>query len=75
MVYEVDRKAWSGAKANVNEMLAQKINKPVIKKFKKRNIYARFKDHIWAADLIEMGSLCSKNQSVKIFITCDKCFH
>ena len=56
-------------------MLAQKINKPVIKKFKKRNIYARFKDHIWAADLIEMGSLCSKNQSVKIFITCDKCFH
>ena len=33
MVYEVDRKAGSGAKANVNEILAQKINKPVIKKF------------------------------------------
>ena len=33
MVYEVARKAGSGVKANVNEMLAQKINKPVIKKF------------------------------------------
>ena len=27
-----------------------------------------FKDNIWAADLVEMGSLSSKNQSVKYLL-------
>ena len=65
MVYKIfDEKTKSGAKAkskagaNVNEVLAQELHKPVIKKFKKRKAYARFKDNIWVADLTEMGSLC-----------------
>ena len=46
---------------SVNEELAEELHKPVIKKFKKRKAYTRFKDNIWAAELAEMGSLSSKN--------------
>ena len=53
------------AKSNVNEVLAQELYKLVIKKFKRRNVYERFKDNIWPADLAEMGSLSSTNQGVK----------
>ena len=33
-------------KANVNEVLAQDLHKPVIKKFKRRKVYAGFKCNI-----------------------------
>ena len=49
-----DKKTGSGV--SVNEHLAEELNKPVIKKFKRRKIYARFRDNIWAVDLAEMGS-------------------
>ena len=35
----------------VNEKLAQKLHKPVIEKFRRAKVYARFKDSIWAAGL------------------------
>ena len=60
MIYNFfDKKTGSGK--SVNEELAQELRKPVIIKFKTRKVYSRFKDHIWAADLAEMGSLTSKN--------------
>ena len=40
----------TGLGASVNEELAQQLHKPVIKKFKRRKMYARFKDNIWAED-------------------------
>ena len=40
-----------GLGVGVNEQLAEELHKPVIKKFKRRKVYARFKDNIWAADL------------------------
>ena len=43
-------------------------NKSVIKKFKRRKVYARFRDNIWAADLVEMRSLSSFNQNVKYLL-------
>ena len=58
-----DKKTGSGV--SVNEQLAEELHKPVMKKFKRRKVYARFKDNIWAADLVEIGSLCSKNKNVK----------
>ena len=59
MVYKVfDKKTISGI--NVNEQLAEKLHKPVSKKFKRRKVYAKLKYNIWAADLAEMGSLSSK---------------
>ena len=55
MVYKFfDKKTRSGL--SVNEQLAEELHKPIIKKFKRRIVYARFKDNIWAADLIEMES-------------------
>ena len=53
---------------SVNEQLAEELHKPVIKKFKKRNVYARFKNNIWAADLAEIESLSSKNKNVKYLL-------
>ena len=44
----------TGSGISVNEQLAEELHKPVIKKFKGRKVYARFKDNIWAADLAEM---------------------
>ena len=55
-------------RATVNEELVEQLHNPVIKKFKRRKIYATFKDNIWAADLAEMGSLSSKNQGVKYLL-------
>ena len=47
----------SGKRVNANEVPVQALHKPVIKKFKRRKVYARFNDNIWEADLAEMGSL------------------
>ena len=54
MIYKYfDKKTWLGE--STNEELAQELHKPVIKKFKRRKVYARFKDNIWVADLAEIG--------------------
>ena len=58
MVYKpFDNKRESGViatgktGASVNEVLDQELHKLAIKKFKRTNVYERFKDNIWAADL------------------------
>ena len=67
MVYNCfDKKTGSGA--NINEDLAEELQKPVIKKFKRRKVYAKFKVNIWAADLVEMGSSSSINCDVKYLL-------
>ena len=56
MVYNFfDKTTVSGAAPCVNEELTQELDKPVIKKFKRRKVYASFKDNIWAADLARTG--------------------
>ena len=57
------KKTVSGAKASVNEELAQELHKPVIK----RKVYARFKDNIRVADLAEMGSYLLKIEVLNIY--------
>ena len=59
----------TGSGISVNEQLAKELHKPVIKKFKRRKVYARFKDNVRATDLTEMGSLSSKNKNVKYLPT------
>ena len=67
MVYtSFDKKTGSGI--SVNEQLAEELHKPVIKKFKRTKVYARFKDNISAADIAEMESLSSKNNNVKYLL-------
>ena len=58
----------SKAGVSVNEQLAEELHKPVIKKFRRRKVHARFDDNIWAADLTEMESLSSKNENVKYLL-------
>ena len=41
-------------------ILADKLHKPVIKKFNKRKVYSQFKDNIWGVDLADMQSLSKK---------------
>ena len=61
MVYKFfDKKKES--RVSLNEQLAEELHKPVTKKFKRRKVYARFKDNIQAADLPEMESLSSKTK-------------
>ena len=53
MVYEFfNKKIGSAGKESVNEELPQELLKLVIKKLKRRRVYARFKNYIW-----EIGSL------------------
>ena len=58
----------TGSRANVNEVLAQELRKPVTKKIRRKKVYARFKDNIWGSDLSEMGSLSSFNHGVKYLL-------
>ena len=53
---------------NVKKQSAEEIRKTIIKEFKRKNVYARFKDNTWAAGLTEMKSLLSKNENVKYLL-------
>ena len=67
MVYKIfDMKTGSGV--SVNEQLDEEIHKPAIKNFKRRKVYARFKGNIWAADLVKIESLSSKNKNAKYLL-------
>ena len=54
-------------------IVAQKLHKQMIKKFKRMKVFARFKGDIWAADVAEMGSLPSKFKVS--FVICGRYFH
>ena len=56
MVYKFFDKKTSGSGVKSvpqNEELADELHKPIIRKFKKREVYSAFKDNIWAADLAD----------------------
>ena len=70
MVYKFfDKK--TGVGISVKEQLVEELHNPVIKKFKRTKVYARFKGNILAVDLAEMESLSSKNENVK-YLLCAK---
>ena len=50
-----------------NKILAEELNKPVIKKFNKRKVYSQFKDNIWGVDLVDTQSLSKKIKVLNIF--------
>ena len=53
---------------NSSLILAEELNKPVIKKFNKRKVYSQFKDNIWGVDLADMQSLSRKNKGIKYLL-------
>ena len=52
-----------------NSKLANKLHKPVIRKFKKRKVYSSFKDNIWDADLADMQLISKYNKGIR-YILC-----
>ena len=60
-----DNKARS---VSVNKKIAEELHKPIIKKFKRRKVYARFKSIVLVAALAGMGLLFSNNKSVKYLL-------
>ena len=52
-----------------NEQLAEELHKPIIRKFKRKEVYSAFKDHIWAADLAYMQLISNFNKGSR-FLLC-----
>ena len=72
MVYEFFDKKTAGRRginmnAN-NEKLTEESHKPIIKKFKKRTVYSRFKDNIWVADLADMQLISKFNKRFRLLL-------
>ena len=61
-----DKKTGSGV--IINEKLAEELHKPVIKKFKRRGVFAIFKDNIWGKDLSKMRSLFFRYKNVEYLL-------
>ena len=73
MVYKFfDKKSKSGGVSiplESNEVLAKELHKPIIRKFKKRKIYSRFKDNIWGADFADIQLISKFNKGFR-FLLC-----
>ena len=52
-----------------NIQLADKLHKPIIRKFKKRKVYSSFRDNIWGVDLADMQLLSKFNKGFR-FLLC-----
>ena len=48
---------------------AEELHKPIIRKFKKRTVYSRFRDNIWVADLADMQLTSKLNKGFR-FLLC-----
>ena len=48
-----------------NEQSTEELDKPIIRKIKKRKVYSSFKDNIWGADLADMQSISKFNKGFK----------
>ena len=68
-----DKSVAAGGVAN-NEIkqnfeLAEELHKPVIRKFKKKEVYSGFKDNIWGADLADVQLISKFNKDFR-FLLC-----
>ena len=52
-----------------NEQLAEELHKPIIRKFKRREVYSAFKENIWVADLADMQLISKFNKGFR-FLLC-----
>ena len=64
MVYKFfDKKSkGTGIKSMPNQQLANELQKPIIRKFKKGKVYSSFKDNIWGVDLADMQLISKYNK-------------
>ena len=73
MVYKFFDKKSKGSGVNIslefNGQLAKELQKPIIRKIKKRKVYSGFKDNIWGADLADMQLISNFNKVFR-FLLC-----
>ena len=58
----------SGIVKDSSLILADELNKFVIKKFNKKKVYSQFRDNIWGVDLADTQSLSKKNKGIKYLL-------
>ena len=70
MVYKFfDKKSsGSGIGSEPNYQLMKELHKPIIRNFKKRQVYSSFRDNIWGIDLADMQSLSKYNKRIKCLL-------
>ena len=72
MVYKFFDKKSKGSDVNIpsefNEELAEELHRPIIRNFKKRTVYSRFKDNIWGADLADMQLISKFNKRFRFLL-------
>ena len=51
-----------------SKILAEELHKPIIKNFKRRNVYSSFKNNIWGADLAHMTLISKFNKGIKYLL-------
>ena len=56
-------------KSKWTDQLAEELHKPVTRKFRRRKVYVKGIDKIWAADLVEMQAFSKYNKGVKYMLT------
>ena len=49
----LEKSSGSGTANEPNYQHADELHKPIIRKFKKRKVYASFRDNIWGGDLAD----------------------
>ena len=70
MVYKFFNERTKGSGINLlanslnNEILAEKLHKPIIKNFKRRKLYSSFKDNIWGSDSADMQLISKYNKGI-----------
>ena len=73
MVYKFFNKKSKGGgiknQITQNQQLAEELEKPIIRKFKKRRVYSSFKVNIWGGDLADIQLISEFNKGIK-FLLC-----
>ena len=49
--------------------LAEKLHKPIIKKFEKPKVQSPFRDNIWGADLADMQLISKFNKGISFLLS------
>ena len=64
----LNKSSGSGIANEPNYQLANELQKPIIRKLKKKKVYSSFRDNIWGVDLADMQSLSKYNKENKYLL-------
>ena len=67
MVYKFFNERTKGSGIE-NKQLAEELQKPIIRNFKKSKVYSSHKDNIWGVDLADMSLISKFNKEIKYLL-------